>query len=650
MAMDPPEKPVRRIERLDPETLEAQLRQAASRLLPDRVMDDLEVRHLARVITECSMLLADVYSEDRLARIMRPEPALITTLIDRIVHERGVEEGSENELLFRVRRLPEEVRVVGDKALFDMGLLGRREVKGYDLEELGARAYLAASEALELLAQDRQLRDYFKKNRLLMLPLEQEVVFLRQCSDQFRVYADILRNARSGQWPRVEPLNELARRVPLMAAVAEALAGDECARDDSYSAIILTRESEPTEDAEDDTAYTEAARGQVGEESGLSREQLLSAYERMLLFSALDPQKLRRALEATVIDQQSAVSALCDELSLFAAGTRDLRKPPAYFLVGPTGVGKNHLVESLCRLLEGVWRIDVPALTIEGPNYTYPSDINELRGATRGFIRSDEEGLLTAFHQVSSRTPFSVILVDEVEKAHPQLLTFFLSIMDRGTTTDNRGNVLNFSNCMLFFTSNLGYSDAQQRSAPVGFMDEEERSDKSDRGIRRDLIRELRPEFVNRVRLLHFDRLTRSSAERILDLELERIARRYREVHDLQLVLAESARKELIRRGFSASYGARHLATTLESVCNVDIAKKVRRDDRGPEGGRGALVAWLRELRAGKRAVSTDELRRRVLEQARARLGYNTLLIAFEDGRFQYCPERKRDPDSSGER
>jgi len=650
MAMDPPEKPGRRIERLDPETLEAQLRQAASRLLPDRVMDDLEVRHLARVVTECSLLLADVYSEDRLARIMRPGPALITTLIDRIVHERGADEGNENELLYRVRRLPDEVRVVGDKALFDMGLLGRREVKGYDLEELGARAYLAASEALELLAQDRQLHDYFKKNRLLMLPLEQEVVFLRQCSDQFRVYADILRNARSDQWPREEPLNELARRVPLMAAAAEALTDDKCARKDSDSAIILTRESEPAEDGEEDAPYTEAARGQVGEESGLSREQQLSVYERMLLFSALDPQKLRRALDVTVIDQQLAVSAMCDELSLFAAGTRDLRKPPAYFLVGPTGVGKNHLVESLCRLLEGVWRIDVPTLTIEGPNYTYPSDINELRGATRGFIRSDEEGLLTSFHQVSSRAPFSVILVDEVEKAHPQLLTFFLSILDRGTTTDNRGSVLNFSNCMLFFTSNLGYSDAQQRSAPVGFMDEEERSDKSDRDIRRHLIRELRPEFVNRVRLLHFNRLTRSSAERILDLEFDRIARRYREVHDLQLVLDESARNELIRRGFSATYGARHLATMLESVCNVEIAKKVRRDDRGREAGRGALVAWLRELRAGKRAFSAEELRRRVLEHARARLGYDTLRIVYEDGCFQYRPESKRDPHGPGER
>jgi ATP-dependent Clp protease ATP-binding subunit ClpA len=324
------------------------------------------------------------------------------------------------------------------------------------------------------------------------------------------------------------------------------------------------------------------------------------------------------------------VASLCDEFSLYAAGTRDPRKPPAYFLVGPTGVGKNHLVETLCRLLEGTWKIDIPVLTIEGPNYTYPSDINELRGATRGFIRSDEEGLLTTFHQESTAAPIAVILIDEVEKAHPQLLTFFLSILDRGTTTDNRGAVLNFANCM------LGYSDAQQRSAPIGYLDEDDRRGKTDRDIQRDLRRALKPEFVNRVRLIDFNRLSRSSAERILDLELERIARRYVEVHGLRVVLDAAARDELIRRGFSETFGARRLAATLESVCNVELAKKVRRDDRGALRDRGPLVTWLRELRAGKRAFSPEEVRSRVLRKTRARLDYDTVRISFDGERFVY--------------
>ena len=600
-----------RIQRLDPEALEGRLREAARRLKPDRVMDELEVRHLARVISECSLLLADVYSDERLAHIMRPDPELITGLIDELARQHATD-GSE--LLHRVRRLPDDVKVVGDKALFDLGLQGKREVKGYDLADLGAKAYLAAGEALERLADDRQLRDFFAENRLLMLPLEQEVVFLRQCSDQFRLYANILKNAGELHRRDGQSLSDLARDVPLMAEAASS----------EPPSIILTDTHDGDEEG---NPYLDALREETADDERLTREQILSAYERMLLFSALDLGKLREALDATVIDQARAVASLCDEFSLYAAGTRDPRKPPAYFLVGPTGVGKNHLVESLCRLLEGVWKISIPVLTIEGPNYTYPSDINELRGATRGFIRSDEEGLLTTFHQESTAAPIAVILIDEVEKAHPQLLTFFLSILDRGTTTDNRGAVLNFANCMLFFTSNLGYSDAQQRSAPIGYLDEAERQGKTDGDIRRDLRRALKPEFVNRVRLVDFDRLTSTSAERILDLELERIARRYREIHGLNVVLDSTARAELIRRGFSETFGARRLASTLESICNVELAKKVRRDDRGVTKDRGSLVKWLRELRAGKRAFSAAEVRSRVLKRARARLGYDTVHI-----------------------
>jgi hypothetical protein len=625
MAEKPTDPARQRIERLDPESLETRLREAARALSPDRVMDDMEVRHLMRVITECSLLLSDVYSEGRIARVMHPGRRLLARLVDRLIDK---ERRGEGEVLYQVRRLPDDVRVIGDKALFDLGLLGLRQVKGYDLEELGARAYRRAGEVLELLADDRRLRQFFKENRLLMLPLEEELVFLRQCSDKFRLYVDILKSTQlGGPVESAAALEELATRVPLMEAAARALADTDA-----------PAESEEEEESGDeaDGLYFAAARGVPEGGGGVSRDRLLSGYERILLFSSLDMERVRGSLDATVVDQSAAVRSLCDELSLFAAGTRDQRKPPAYFLVGPTGVGKNHLVESLCRLLEGLWQIDIPVLTIEGPSYTYPSDINELRGATRGFIRSDEEGLLTAFHGKSSRAPFAVILVDEVEKAHPQLVTFFLSILDRGTVTDNRGDELNFANCMIFFTSNLGYSNAQQRSAPIGYLDEVARETATDCDTRRDLRRALRPEFVNRVRIIHFDRLTRSSAERILGLELDRIAARYREVHGLKVELHESAREELIRRGFSPAFGARHLAATLESACNVEIAKRIRRDDRDRQEDRGALVDWLREIRSGQRVFDPVDVRRRVLDLARARLEYDTIRVRYGDGRFEY--------------
>jgi hypothetical protein len=626
MANAPDDSSRRRVERMDSETMEARLRQAASCLQPDRVMDNMEVQHLLRVITECSILLKDVYSESRITRIMHPEKGSLNSLIDRMIAQ---ERPGQDAVLFRVRHLPDDVRLIGDKALFDLGLQGLREVKGYDLEELGARAYQTTATVLELLAEDQRLREFFKANRLLMLPLEEEVVFLRQCSEKFRLYADILKRTHDPSPERVERavLSELAQRVPLMAAAAQALDHRQ------PGPIVLTPAAEKLADD-----YLEAARGESGAETAASREQRLSLYERILLFSSLDMSRLGEALNATVIDQQRAVQALCDEFALFAAGTRDQRKPPAYFMVGPTGVGKNHLVESLCRLLEGIWKIAIPQLTIEGPNYTYPSDINELRGATRGFIRSDEEGLLTAFHGKSSQAPFSVIVVDEVEKAHPQLLTFFLPILDRGTTTDNRGDALNFSNCMLFFTSNLGYSDIQRRTARIGYGDEGSRFDAADCDVRRDLRRALQPEFVNRVKMIHFDRLSMSSAERILDLEMDRIARRYEELHGLRIALEPSARVELIRRGFSPAYGARHLAAVIEAICNVEIAKKVRGDDRDGDRDHDALIGWLRDMRAGKRAYDAAEVELRARRLTRARLGYDQLRVTFEEGCFRYEP------------
>jgi ATP-dependent Clp protease ATP-binding subunit ClpA len=170
-------------------------------------------------------------------------------------------------------------------------------------------------------------------------------------------------------------------------------------------------------------------------------------------------------------------------------------------------------------------------------------------------------------------------------------------------------------------------------------MDEAGRLDASDKDVKNDLRRALSPEFVNRVRMIHFDRLTRSSASRILDLELERIARRWREVHGLRLSLDPSAREELLARGFSPLFGARHLAAVLENVCNVEIAKKIRRDDRRGTADRDALVRWLRELREGAGVFDPEEVRRRVHGTVRADVGYDALRIVWDGRDFGYEPE-----------
>jgi len=143
------------------------------------------------------------------------------------------------------------------------------------------------------------------------------------------------------------------------------------------------------------------------------------------------------------------------------------------------------------------------------------------------------------------------------------------------------------------------------------------------------------------VRTIHFNRLGRESAERILDLELERIAKRYSEMHGLHIELDQTARAELLRVGFSPVYGARHLASTLEAKCNVGISKKIRRDDLRQSVDRKSLLDWLREIRSGARTFEAEEVKQRIVERARACLDYDTLRVVFRDGRFEYETESR---------
>src|SRR5258706_10320425 len=212
--------PKRTIEAFDAESLEARLRESARLLTGAYGVDGLELKHLVRVLTGCSLLLTDVYTDGRIARIMQADRFLLSSLVGQLIEE---ERRGGGAVFYRIRRLPDDVRVIGDKALFDFGFLGLRKIKGYDLGDLGARAYRAAGEALELLAEDRRLREFFRQNKLLMLPLEDEVGFLRQCADRFPLYADILRTMHADAAPVAAAGHDLATRVPLMAAVADAV-------------------------------------------------------------------------------------------------------------------------------------------------------------------------------------------------------------------------------------------------------------------------------------------------------------------------------------------------------------------------------------------------------------------------------------------
>jgi MoxR-like ATPase len=486
---------------------------------------------------------------------------------------------------------------------------------------------------LELLAADRTLREFYARNRIQPLPIEEEVLFLRQMASRFQLYARILQAFRGGADPHPTSLvrSSLARAMPLPSVPAPPVpvvsAPPENRRRGATGGRAETRRPEPV-----------APPSTPEEAVGLDREERLAGYERTLLFATLDLEALRGRLKDEVVDQDAAVDRVVDDLSVFAGGTRARPRPESYFLVGPTGVGKNYLMERLARALEEAWDTKIPFLILEGPQYAYPADVNELKGAARGFIRSDEPGLLAEFHERARVAPVSILLVDEVEKAHPQLARFFLSMMDRGATLDNRGRLLRFSSSILAFTSNLGYSEIERQARPIGYGARRNGAGRR-RAAARDLRRGLPPEFLSRLKVIHFEPLTRPSAERILALEVGRIAARYRSRRGVDLLVTRAASEAIVEQGFSEEEGARHLVDRADRVLNVEVSLRLRpRPEPLSDAGR-RLLDRIREARRGERAVDEEALRTDVEREARGRRRAGRLVVDWSQGRFIYQVE-----------
>ncbi len=593
---------------LAPEALEERLKALSRTVLGDVGVDDLELKHLREILTRTSLLLSEVYDPGTLGRILSGErrPAVLLETL-----ESGAFDLQGGRRL-PVWSVPDTLRTYGDKCLYDVGLAGRRRFRGVDLKSLGPRSYSLASQVLALLSEDRTLREFYDQNLMERLPIEEEILFLRQCACRFEVHTQILQAFRGQDAiPQVLPAEG---RAPIRCEATPSAAPR--APTPAAAALLLPEEGP----------------------GGLDREERLGRYEREILFSALDLPALRSRLREAVVDQDEAVDQLCDDLAVFALGTHSRPRPQSYLFVGPTGVGKNYLIEMLVRSLEDTWGVEVPFLQLEGPQYTYPSDVGELKGSTRGFIRSDEPGLLAEFHELARRAPLSFLLVDEIEKAHPQLTRFFLSLMDRGSTMDNKGRLLRFPATILAYTSNLGYSEEPMLGRPIGYGGARRTGSGRRSAAARSLRKGLAPEFLNRLRVIHFAPLSRASAARILDLEAGRIAARYRALHGVEMTITGAAREALIGLGFSEEYGARHLVRQAERVLNVEVSLRLHGAAAPLSAEARSLLSRIREAREGRRAIDEDALRSEVARQTRLRRAAR-VTVDWDDNRFAYRVE-----------
>jgi ATP-dependent Clp protease ATP-binding subunit ClpC len=277
-------------------------------------------------------------------------------------------------------------------------------------------------------------------------------------------------------------------------------------------------------------------------------------------------------LRKRVIGQDEAISAVARAIRRSRAGLKDPKRPIGSFLfLGPTGVGKTELAKALAAELFGG---EDNLIRLDMSEYMEPHTVSRLFGSPPGYVGHDEGGQLT--EQVRRR-PYSVILLDEVEKAHPEVFNSLLQIMDDGRLTDGQGRTVDFKNTVVIMTSNAGTAD-MKRAVRIGFLPPkaEEVRDEQHEVIRskamEGLKRMFRPEFINRIdQIVVFHALGREELYKIIDLLLAQVRSRLSE-QKIELVVSDEGRELLLREGFDEEYGARPLRRTIQTYVDDTLA------------------------------------------------------------------------------
>jgi ATP-dependent Clp protease ATP-binding subunit ClpC len=270
-------------------------------------------------------------------------------------------------------------------------------------------------------------------------------------------------------------------------------------------------------------------------------------------------------LASRVVGQDEAIKAVSRAIRRSRAGLKDPKRPIGSFLfLGPTGVGKTELARALAAELFGG---EQAIIRMDMSEYMESHTVARLFGSPPGYVGHDEGGQLT--EQVRRR-PYSVVLFDEIEKAHPEVFNALLQVMDDGRLTDGKGRVVDFKNTVVIMTSNLG-SDELRKAGKLGFVtpslagESEDRQDAVQSKALEGLRRAFRPEFLNRIdQVVVFRSLTRENLEVIVDLMLDEVRKRLAGQR-ITLILDPEVRGFLIDQGFSEEYGARPLRRAIQS-------------------------------------------------------------------------------------
>ncbi len=272
-----------------------------------------------------------------------------------------------------------------------------------------------------------------------------------------------------------------------------------------------------------------------------------------------------------VVGQDDAVDTVCRSIRRTRAGLKDPNRPIGTFLfLGPTGVGKTYLA----RALAGYLFDDEDALiTVDMSEYMEKFAVSRLVGAPPGYVGYDEGGQLT---EKVRRKPYSVVLLDEIEKAHPDVFNLLLQVLDEGRLTDSFGRKVSFKNTILIMTSNLGTRDLA-KAGGLGFNRSDKKSirEKMVERVEEELKKTFNPEFLNRLdETVVFNPLERKEIIRIVDLEIAEICDRLKE-RDISISLTPGAKALLAEKGYDPTYGARQLKRTIQKLVEDPMAEEI---------------------------------------------------------------------------
>ena len=282
---------------------------------------------------------------------------------------------------------------------------------------------------------------------------------------------------------------------------------------------------------------------------------------------------LESILHERIVSQDEAVKAVSRAIKRGRVGIKDPRRPIGSFMfLGPTGVGKTELSKALA---EAVFGSENALIRVDMSEYMEKHSVSKMIGSPPGYVGFEEGGQLS---EKVRRNPYSVILFDEIEKAHPDVFNILLQVLDDGCITDAQGRKVDFKNTIIIMTSNAG---AQNIVAPkmLGFMAAED-ADASYQGMKQRVMDEVRqmfkPEFLNRIdEIIVFRQLTKDNMGKIVDIMLRDVTGRMKSQMDITAEISEDAKQILIERGYDEKYGARPLKREIQTLVEDNIAEEV---------------------------------------------------------------------------